>query len=334
MATRTARFGMGKREGHDSSEYYERSVSDPRSVAVESDGEMVEEALEVNQVFLQSSECMPQVADRSVALMVTSPPYHVGKDYDSDASFHEYLDLLEAVFAETYKKLQPGGRAVVNVANLGRKPYVPLSHLVTERMLKIGYLMRGEIIWRKAKGAGGNCAWGSWMSAKNPVIRDIHEYCLCFCKGRFDRAIKGKSTFTTEEFMESTLSIWEIAPERASRVNHPAPFPVDLPRRFINLYTYQGDLVLDPFMGSGSTAVAAVETGRKWVGYDTNPEYVEITRQRAGATAVQLPLVFDEPVAAEAPDVIEKVRKRRTLKIRLKQEKPSADAPLSTNVPE
>ena len=108
--------------------------------------------------------------------MVTSPPYHVGKDYDADTTFEDYLDLLEAVFRETYRVLQPGGRAVVNVANLGRRPYVPLSHLVTARMMKVGFFMRAEIIWRKAKGAGGNCAWGSWRSPANPVVRDVHEY--------------------------------------------------------------------------------------------------------------------------------------------------------------
>jgi site-specific DNA-methyltransferase (adenine-specific) len=223
---------------------------------------------------------MHEVADNSVALMVTSPPYHVGKDYDSDATFDEFLDMLEAVLAETYRKLQPGGRAVVNVANLGRRPYLPLSHVVTSRMLAIGYLMRAEIIWRKARGAGGNCAWGSWRSPANPVVRDVHEYCLCFSKGRFDRVVKGNATMSAEEFMEATLSVWEIPPERASRVKHPAPFPVELPKRFIQLYSYEGELILDPFMGSGSTAVAAVETNRHWLGYDIDPRYCELTRQR------------------------------------------------------
>src|SRR5204863_6979166 len=142
------------------------------------------------EVYDQSSVTMEQVADNSVALMVTSPPYHVGKDYDSGSTFEEYLDMVEAVLAETYRKLQPGGRAVVNVANLGRRPYVPLSHLITARMLRIGFFMRAEVIWRKAKGAGGNCAWGSWRSPANPVVRDVHEYCLCFSKGRFDRVVK------------------------------------------------------------------------------------------------------------------------------------------------
>jgi site-specific DNA-methyltransferase (adenine-specific) len=244
----------------------------------------------VDEMFVHSATSMHEVADNSVALMITSPPYHVGKDYDSDSSFEEYLGLLEEVFAETYRKLQPGGRAVVNVANLGRRPYVPLSHLITQRMLTIGYFMRGEVIWRKAKGAAGNCAWGSWRSAANPVIRDVHEYCLVFSKGRFDRVVKGDSTIASDDFMEATLSIWEIPAESAKRVHHPAPFPVALPRRFIELYTYKGEVVLDPFMGSGSTAVAAVETGRHWIGYELSEEYAEITRKRAAEAQASLPL--------------------------------------------
>jgi modification methylase len=234
----------------------------------------------VDRIFAESAATMPQLASNSVALMVTSPPYHVGKDYDTGGSFGEYLDMLGEVFAETYRVLEPGGRAVVNVANLGRRPYVPLSHFVTERMLKIGFLMRAEIIWRKGKGASGNCAWGSWRSPANPVIRDIHEYCLCFSKGRFGRVRKGKATIGRDEFLSDTLSVWEFAPESAKRVKHPAPFPVELPRRFIELYTFENDLVLDPFLGSGTTAVAAVLTRRHYVGYEVSAEYCDIAQQR------------------------------------------------------
>lgn len=282
--TQTSNFGVGKRERHDSSAFYARNLAK----VTESKEKNVQIAPITNEIFEHSAQSMVELPDNSVALMVTSPPYHVGKDYDSESSFDEYLDLLGEVFRETYRVLQPGGRAVINVANLGRRPYIPLSHLVTAKMLDIGYLMRAEIIWRKAKGAGGNCAWGSWRSATNPVIRDLHEYCLCFSKGRFDRAVKGESDISSEQFMESTLSIWEIPPESASRVGHPAPFPVELPKRFIDLYTYKNDLVLDPFMGSGSTAIAAVSTERQWVGYEISSEYVAIARKRIAAVATQI----------------------------------------------
>lgn len=286
MATRTASFGVGKREAHDSSEFYARGLT---SVTETRDRHVVTAPIR-NEIFLQSSEDMYQLPDSSVSLMITSPPYHVGKEYDGEFSFEQYLALLRSVFTETYRVLQPGGRAVVNVANLGRRPYLPLSHLVTGIMHEIGYFMRAEIIWRKGKGATGSCAWGSWKSPSNPVIRDVHEYCLCFSKGRFDLVTQGESTISAEEFMESTLSVWEIPPESARRVGHPAPFPVELPRRFIELYTYKGDLVLDPFIGSGSTAVAAVRSGRAYVGYDVDDGYVNMARERAqeASTAAEL----------------------------------------------
>ena len=274
--TQTRSFGTGSRESHDATAFYARGLAD----ATVSDDTTLAEAPEVDRIWNHSAEDMHELPDNSVALMVTSPPYHVGKDYDSDATFEEYLGLLESVFTETHRVLEPGGRAVVNVANLGRRPYISLSSLIVGMMERIGYLMRGEVIWRKQKAASGSTAWGSWMSASNPIFRDTHEYCLCFSKGRWQRVRKGKNTITKEEFLEATLSVWDILPESANRVGHPAPFPIALPRRFIELYTFEGDLVLDPFLGSGSTAIAAIETGRHYAGYETNPEYVAVAEAR------------------------------------------------------
>ena len=277
MATSTRRFGTGKREAHDSSAFYARGL-----VSAEfSHDNLVNDAPELDRVWCHSAESMPELPDACVALMVTSPPYHAGKDYDTDDSFEGYLALLERVFAEVHRVLEPGGRAVVNVANLGRRPYVPLASLVTRLMTEqLGFFMRGEVVWRKAEGANGSCAWGSWQSAANPTLRDVHEYCLCFSKGRMDRVRRGRSTIGRDEFLAATLSVWDIPAESARRVGHPAPFPVALPRRFIELYTFEGDAVLDPFMGSGSTAVAAVEAGRRYVGYDTDPAYVALAEGR------------------------------------------------------
>ena len=285
MATQTSSFGVGKRESHDSSAFYGRGLARLQ----ESKSRDVRRSTRVNALYTSSAERMDELEDDSVALMVTSPPYHVGKEYDSGASFEEYLGLLRRVFAETHRKLQPGGRAVVNLANLGRRPYVPLSDVVSSMMMEIGYHMRGEVIWVKAKGASGSCAWGSWRSPSNPVIRDVHEYCLCFSKGRFDRVVKGTSTIGRDEFLDATLSVWSIPPESARRVGHPAPFPVELPRRFIELYTYEGELVLDPFIGSGTTAVAALQAGREWVGYETDEGYAEVARKRIEDSRAALP---------------------------------------------
>lgn len=279
MATSTASFGTGKREGHDSSEYYSRRMATARDVA--DIGPLVDApASIVDRLFCQSSTSMDQIPDNCVALMVTSPPYNVGKDYDEDLDIDEYMQLLRDVFTESWRVIEPGGRIAINVANLGRKPYLPLNQYIGELLTDIGFDLRGEIIWQKAKSAGGSCAWGSWMSAKNPTLRDVHEYVLVGSKGSFSRVRKGEDTISKEEFLEATVSIWDILPESARRVGHPAPFPVELPRRLIELYTFEGDLILDPFLGSGSTAVAAVETGRHYVGYELNMDYIALAEKR------------------------------------------------------
>jgi site-specific DNA-methyltransferase (adenine-specific) len=279
LPTSTASFGAGKRESHDASAYYARRMS--KAPDLEDVGEVSDAPANViDSVFVQSSEKMDQLPDNCVALMVTSPPYNVGKDYDEDLDLDEYLGLLDRVFTETYRVIEPGGRIAVNVANLGRKPYLPLSHFVAGLLADIGFMLRGEIVWQKAKAAGGSTAWGSWQSAKNPTLRDLHEYVLVASKGSFRRMREGDDTITKEQFLDATVSIWDILPESARRVGHPAPFPVELPERLIQLYTFEGDLVLDPFLGSGTTAIAAVQAGRHFVGYETDETYAELAERR------------------------------------------------------
>ena len=243
---------------------------------------------------------MGRVGADSVALVVTSPPYFAGKEYEEElgkngvpATYLEYLGLLTDVFAECKRVLEPGGRIAVNVANLGRRPYRSLSADVIQILQELGLLMRGEVIWWKGKAAGGSCAWGTFQRPGNPVLRDVTERILIASKERFDRAISptdrhddgwpSVTTISRDEFLEATTDLWEIPPESASRVKHPAPFPVELPKRLIELYTYEDDLVLDPFIGSGSTAVAAVRTHRHYVGFDTDAKYVRIAKQRVKA---------------------------------------------------
>ncbi|MDD5473889.1 MAG: site-specific DNA-methyltransferase [Candidatus Methanoperedens sp.] len=224
---------------------------------------------------------MGEIPDYSVHLMVTSPPYNVKKEYDEDLSLEEYRTLLKTVFKETYKKLVTGGRACINVANLGRKPYIPLHSYIIEDMLDIGFFMRGEIIWNKASSASPSTAWGSWLSAANPVLRDIHEYILVFSKESFSRKRMNKTdTITSEDFMELTKSVWTFPAVSAKSIGHPAPFPEELPHRLIQLYTFKEDVVLDPFCGSGTACLAAIKDGRHYIGYDIEEKYVQLANQR------------------------------------------------------
>jgi site-specific DNA-methyltransferase (adenine-specific) len=302
MATRTRAFGAGNRESHDASDFYSRF----RAPEI-SDDEVVNPCALVDAVVCGDARDMQGVTDSSVALVVTSPPYFAGKQYelevgkgDIPASYVEFLTMLRDVFAECVRVLEPGGRIAVNVANLGRRPYRSLAGDVT-RILQddLGLLLRGEIVWKKAKGASGSTAFGSYLSASNPVLRDVTERVVVASKGRFDRAISRKkreqrglpfeNTITKEEFFAATLDVWEIRPESARRIGHPAPFPVELPERLIALYTYVDDVVLDPFLGSGSTAVAAVRSERHYVGYDTDPDYVNLAEARIAEERARVP---------------------------------------------
>ncbi len=283
--TETSSFGTGKRESHDSSRFYARNM-----LSTARNTPLPEEKLEeikvpplgewADKIYCSSSTSMNEVPDNSVALAFTSPPYNVGKDYDDDIDAVEYLELIKDVGKEVFRVLRPGGRYLINVANVGRKPYLALHSLYWQEHLDVGYLPMGEIIWQKAQGASGSCAWGSWMSAKAPRLRDIHEYILVLAKQAYSRPDRGESDISRNEFLDSTLSVWNISPESAKRVGHPAPFPVALASRVIRLYSYVGDTVLDPFLGSGTTCLAAAQLNRHFVGYDTSREYCDLAARR------------------------------------------------------
>jgi len=269
--------GSGSRKGFVSSFQNEKEL---KEIQQDNNSSLVK-----NEIFNKSSENMEELVDNCISLTVTSPPYNIGKDSDLDLNDEDYWKMINKVFSETYRVTNSGGRLVVNVANLGRKPYIPFSKYFTDVLTEIGFIMRGEIIWQKSKGANANFAWGSWLSASNPVIRDIHEYCLVFSKDSMKNSSRGISTIEKDEFMESTLSIWNINPEKAKKIGHPAPFPVELPKRFINLYSFKDDLVLDPFIGSGTTAIASKLLRRNYVGYELNKDYIEIANKRLRAEA-------------------------------------------------
>ena len=284
--TKTSSFGTKGRVAHDSSKFYNsklyKEIKNNNSDIIVN--EFPNELL--NTIIASSCENMKDIPNNSLHLMITSPPYNVSKEYDNDLSLNEYLNLLKNCFTETYRVLVDGGRACINIANIGRKPYIPLSDYVSKIMIEIGFNMRGEIIWNKSVGAGISTAWGSFQSASNPILRDVHEYILIFSKGNYKRERDKeekelrKDNITKEEFIEWTKSVWTMNTESAKRIGHPAPFPEELPNRLIKLFSFTNDIVIDPFMGSGTTAIAAIKNSRNFVGYEINKEYINLANNR------------------------------------------------------
>lgn len=290
--TSTRSYGSGKREGHDASSFYSRFAKPQLS----SDENIVQCSVP-NTLWCGDSRDLSFIENNSVALVVTSPPYYVGKEYElevadgSPTSYIEYLEMLEEVLAECYRVLEPGGRIAINVANLGRKPYRSLSGDVSSILQdSLGFLLRGEILWIKGKGANGSCAWGSYSSASNPVLRDVSERIIIASKGRFSRALDKKKrqqlglphldTISSDDFRSWTLDTWYMPPASAKRLEHPAPFPTELPSRLIQLYTYANDVVLDPFGGVAQTAIACLETNRRYICVDSDARYISTAEER------------------------------------------------------
>ena len=292
--TKTSAFGSPGRISHDSSSFYSSRLYE--GLPKENKVKYIENPVPLgflDKIFCKTSEKMEELPDNSIHLMVTSPPYNVGKVYDENLTMNEYRTFLKNVWKEVNRVLVPSGRVCINIANLGRKPYIPLHAFIVEDMLDLGFLMRGEVIWNKASSGSPSTAWGSWLSAQNPTLRDIHEYILIFSKDSFSRGSQHhkKSTITRDEFLEFTKSVWTFPAEPATKVGHPAPFPVELPYRLIQLYTFEGDIILDPFIGSGQAAIAAIKTERHYIGYDINEEYVKLANKRIE----EFSIIFQSP---------------------------------------
>lgn len=236
----------------------------------------------MNKIFTRSSETMSEIPDESVPLIVTSPPH---KDLNISERLKAYdanRYMLRRVWKECHRILADGGRMCVHVQNKGRNPYIPFSSHVIEDLLYIGFHMRGDIIWNKGISSGTTTNWGTFGSAQNPILRDIHEYILVFGKGNQsrERAATEEEKLSSEVFTELTLSVWNMRPAPTRKIGHPEAVPIELPRRCILLYSYPNDVVVDPFIGSGTTALAALSSRRRFVGYEINEDYSSLSQSR------------------------------------------------------
>lgn len=220
----------------------------------------------------------------SVHLAITSPPYNLDKPYanhDDDLDYEDYLDWMGEVWAATKRVLVPGGRLCINIGENKRQNITePTYSAFIRQLVELDMLYRGTVIWNKHS-AAKHCAWGSWKSCSNPHIVPRHEYIIVFSRDQFKLdGDADTSDLTADEFMTATRSVWEFGPESRTRIGHPAPFPMELPRRLIKFYSYPGNIVLDMFAGSGTVGLAASELGRRYLLIDNSAEYCRLAQQR------------------------------------------------------
>lgn len=227
-------------------------------------------------------DTMMRIPHNSVHMAVTSPPYNVGLEYSKhtdNMTYDTYLDWLETIFRELYRILVNGGRFALNIAPTGISDFKPIHNDISERLRDMGFIMRAEIVWYK-QNIHKRTAWGSWKSPSNPHVMPSWEYVLVYTKG--DMKLEGDpkdADITADEFKQFSDAFWHIQPE-TKRKGHPAPFPEELIYRLIKYYTYKNNVVLDMFGGTGTTALVAHKTGRRYIHIDTSAQYCAVAHNR------------------------------------------------------
>lgn len=245
--------------------------------------------LPLNKIICADAlEILKKLPPNSIHLAITSPPYNLDmpyKNHKDSMPYEEYLTWLGEVWKETMRVLVKGGRLCINIGENKRQNITyPTYSAFIEQMIDLGMLYRGTVVWNK-NSAAKHCAWGSWKSASNPHIVPRHEYIIIFSKDNFKLNDGGeKSDITDKEFMEYTRSIWVFTPESRKGINHPAPFPEELPYRLIKFYSFPGQIVLDMFAGSGTVGVVAKNTGRKYILIDNSKDYCKLAGKRIKKT--------------------------------------------------
>lgn len=231
-----------------------------------------------------SGEILKLLPDNCVDIVFTSPPYNFGLDYsghnDTDI-WHDYFEQLFVVFDECIRVVKHGGRIIVNVQPLF-SDYIPTHHIISSHFLEAGLIWKGEILWEKNNYNCKYTAWGSWKSPSSPYLKYSWEFLEVFCKGDLKKAGDSKNAdINDEEFKKWVNAKWSIAPERnMKKYNHPAMFPEKLVEQALKLFSFKGDIVLDPFNGAGTTTLVADRLGRAYLGIDCSADYCKTAQKR------------------------------------------------------
>jgi len=239
-----------------------------------------------NRIFTGDAETvLKRIPDESVDIVLTSPPYNFGLDYggnDEDSTrWDEYFSKIARIWSECCRVLIPGGRLIVNVQPLF-SDYVPTHHIISNQLHDLGLLWKGEILWEKNNYNCKYTAWGSWASPSMPYLKYTWEFVEIFTKETHKKVgDRNNIDIDPEDFKKWVVAKWSIAPERKMKeYDHPAMFPEELVNRLLKLFSYRGDLVLDPFSGVGTTAVVARQTGRRYIGIDISAKYNSTAKKR------------------------------------------------------
>ncbi|MCD6478254.1 MAG: site-specific DNA-methyltransferase [Candidatus Aenigmarchaeota archaeon] len=234
----------------------------------------------INEDVLKTDE----IENNSIDLIVTSPPYNVDIKYNSHndkLSYKEYLEFSRRWLTRCYEWLKEDGRFCLNIPldkNKGGQQSVGAD--LTTIAKQIGFKYHSTIVWNEGN-ISRRTAWGSWLSASAPYVIAPVELIVVLYKKRWKKTSGSKkSDVTREEFMEWTNGLWTFSGESKKKIGHPAPFPIELPKRCIKLFSFVGDTVLDPFMGSGTTLIAAYQLRRKGIGIEIDRNYCELAMER------------------------------------------------------